>query len=87
MKQKILLDRRFEKSTNFTIWGNTSSTDFLSKHWGQSGWYRSLSSMSDGTEKANNSFRIKGGLKAFEEPMAVTGTLIVPVYDPQEQAL
>lgn len=50
---------------------------------GQSGWYRSLSSMSDGTEKANNSFRIKGGLKAFEEPMAVTGTLIVPVYDPQ----
>lgn len=50
---------------------------------GQGGWYRSLSSMSDGTEKANNSFRIKGGLKAFEEPMAVTGTLIVPVYDPQ----
>ena len=39
--------------------------------------------MSDGTEKANNSFRIKGGLKAFEEPMAITGTLIVPVYDPQ----
>ncbi|MDX8274003.1 PilC/PilY family type IV pilus protein [Acinetobacter pittii] len=50
---------------------------------GQNGWYRSLSSMSDGTEKANNSFRIKGGLKAFEEPMAITGTLIVPVYDPQ----
>ncbi|NUF36534.1 pilus assembly protein PilY [Acinetobacter lactucae] len=50
---------------------------------GQGGWYRSLSSMSDGTEKANNSFRIKGGLKAFEEPMAITGTLIVPVYDPQ----
>jgi type IV pilus assembly protein PilY1 len=50
---------------------------------GQNGWYRSLSSMSDGPEKANNSFRIKGGLKAFEEPMAITGTLIVPVYDPQ----
>lgn len=50
---------------------------------GQGGWYRSLSSKSDGTEKANGSFRIKGGLKAFEEPMAVTGTLIVPVYDPQ----
>lgn len=50
---------------------------------GQGGWYRSLSSTSDGTEKANNSFRIKGGLKAFEEPIAITGTLIVPVYDPQ----
>lgn len=50
---------------------------------GQGGWYRSLSSTSGGTEKANNSFRIKGGLKAFEEPMAITGTLIVPVYDPQ----
>ena len=84
MKRKILLDRRFEKSTNFTVWGNTSSTDFLpNTGTGQNGWYRSLSSMSDGTEKANNSFRIKGGLKAFEEPMAITGTLIVPVYDPQ----
>ncbi|AGH36935.1 PilC/PilY family type IV pilus protein [Acinetobacter baumannii] len=50
---------------------------------GKGGWYRSLSSTSDGTEKANNSFRIKGGLKAFEEPMAITGNLIIPVYDPQ----
>lgn len=40
-------------------------------------------STSDGTEKANNSFRIKGGLKAFEEPMAITGNLIILVYDPQ----
>ncbi|MEX7523594.1 pilus assembly protein PilY, partial [Acinetobacter baumannii] len=50
---------------------------------GKGGWYRSLSSTSDGTEKANNSFRIKGGLKAFEEPMAITGNLIILVYDPQ----
>ena len=47
------------------------------------GWYRSLSSDSSGAELADNSFRIKGGMKAFEEPIAITGNLLVPVYDPQ----
>jgi len=49
----------------------------------KNGWYRSLSSNSLGQERADNSFRIKGGMKAFEEPIALTGNLIVPVYDPQ----
>ncbi|MCH7309533.1 pilus assembly protein PilY [Acinetobacter sp. NIPH 1852] len=47
------------------------------------GWYRSLSSNSNGIERADNSFRVAGGMKAFEEPIALTGNLIVPVYDPQ----
>ncbi|RLZ10402.1 pilus assembly protein PilY [Acinetobacter sp. 2JN-4] len=47
------------------------------------GWYRSLSSNSKGEERADNSFRIAGGMKSFEEPIALTGNLIVPVYDPQ----
>lgn len=57
---------------------------------GRFGWYRSLSSKSNTTaavnsvEKADGSFRIKGGLKAFEEePIAITNNLLVPVYDPQ----
>jgi type IV pilus assembly protein PilY1 len=49
----------------------------------KNGWYRSLSSNHLGVERADNSFRIKGGMKAFEEPIALTGNLIVPVYDPQ----
>ncbi|CAB1208057.1 pilus assembly protein [Acinetobacter bouvetii] len=49
----------------------------------KNGWYRSLSSNSLGIERADNSFRITGGLKAFEEPIALTGNLLVPVYDPQ----
>lgn len=49
----------------------------------KNGWYRSLSSNGAGTERADNSFRISGGMKAFEEPIALTGNLIIPVYDPQ----
>lgn len=49
----------------------------------KNGWYRSLSSDSTGAELADGSFRVKGGLKAFEEPIAITGNLLVPVYDPQ----
>ncbi|PWB14629.1 pilus assembly protein PilY [Acinetobacter sp. AM] len=47
------------------------------------GWYRSLSSNGAGVERAGGSFRVLGGMKAFEEPVAITGNLIVPVYDPQ----
>lgn len=47
------------------------------------GWYRSLSSIADGTEKAGV-IRTSGGMKAFEEePLAITGNLLVPVYDPE----
>lgn len=51
----------------------------------KNGWYRSLSSNGAGTERADNvnGFRIPGGMKAFEEPIALTGNLIIPVYDPQ----
>lgn len=52
---------------------------------GKDGWYRSLSSTNDGTDKAigTGKIRVKGGLKAFEEPIAITGNLMVPVYDPE----
>lgn len=57
-----------------TFIGTTASKD---------GWYRSLSSNGAGVERAGGSFRVLGGMKAFEEPMAITGNLLVPVYDPQ----
>ncbi|MBC7751543.1 MAG: pilus assembly protein PilY, partial [Candidatus Saccharibacteria bacterium] len=45
------------------------------------GWYRSLSSQSTGVELTG---RTAGGMKAFEEEaLAITGTLFMPVYDPQ----
>lgn len=47
------------------------------------GWYRSLSSKSNGVETSSTGFRVAGGMKAFEEPIAISGNLIVPVYDPQ----
>lgn len=52
---------------------------------GKDGWYRSLSSTDAGVEKAGGAsgIRVKGGLKAFEEPMAITGNLLVSVYDPE----
>ncbi len=62
--------------------GNIPSR-FIGASASKNGWYRSLSSNSAGTERADNSFRISGGVKAFEEPIALTGNLIVPVYDPQ----
>ena len=50
---------------------------------GKDGWYRSLSSLSSGVEKADGTFRKPGGLKAVEEPIAITGNLVIPVYDPE----
>lgn len=44
------------------------------------GWYRSLSSKADGAEVTG---RTAGGMKAFEEPIALTGNLLVSVYDPE----
>lgn len=73
----------FQKDPQKLTSGNVVSTFIPASGAGKDGWYRSLSSKSDGTERADNSFRIKGGLKAFEEPIALTGNLIVPVYDPQ----
>lgn len=62
---------------------------FPSTGTGKAGWYRSLSSKNtatigvNSTEKADGAFRIKGGMKAFEEPLAITSNLLIPVYDPQ----
>lgn len=48
---------------------------------GMKGWYRSLSSDYTGKEVAK---RTAGGVKAFEEePIAITGRLFVPIYDPE----
>lgn len=58
----------------------TSSADTVTK---KDGWYRSLSSTFEGVEKANGTYRYPGGFKAFEEQIALTGKLYVPVYDPQ----
>ncbi|MCR4529445.1 PilC/PilY family type IV pilus protein [Acinetobacter venetianus] len=62
--------------------GNIPSV-FIGTSPAKNGWYRSLSSNSKGQERADNTFRVPGGMKAFEEPIAVTGNFIVPVYDPQ----
>lgn len=51
------------------------------------GWYHSLSSTYNGVEKANDTYRKKGGLKAFEAPIAIAGNLIISVYDPESSVL
>lgn len=75
-----------------TISGNVANQFAVG---GKLGWYRSLSSGPDGKEiktalmsdkdgKTVSTTRTPGGLKAFEEePTAITGRLMVPVYDPQ----
>jgi type IV pilus assembly protein PilY1 len=53
----------------------------------KAGWYRSFSTVTNSagvvTEKADGTIRKPGGLKAFEEPIAITGKLYVTVYDPE----
>lgn len=81
----------FKKNPQVLATGETvASLFFPTSGIGRAGWYRSLSSKSSSTttinsvEKADGSFRIKGGMKAFEEePIAITNNLLVPVYDPQ----
>lgn len=51
------------------------------------GWYRSLSSNSTGTERANNSYRQLGGIKAFEPLIVVANTLLMTVYDPESETI
>lgn len=68
-----------------TLTGNIPAV-FIGATATKDGWYRSLSSKSDGTEVSTTTTgfrRIAGGMKAFEEPIAITGNLIIPVYDPQ----
>lgn len=85
-ENKTLLNLRKDPQTIST--GSLVVSEFFpSTGAGKDGWYRSLSSTTSSTgsviERANGSFRKPGGLKAFEEPMALTGTLLVSVYDPE----
>lgn len=71
-----------------SITGNeTIYSKFFSTTAPKHGWYRSLSwswdTSTTGAEVANNTFRQSGGLKAFEEPIAIGNNLFVPVYDPE----
>lgn len=64
--------------------GTVISKFFPSTGAGAAGWFRSLSSTSAGAEQAGaNGIRVLGGLKAFEEPIAITNNLMVSVYDPE----
>ncbi len=55
------------------------------------GWSRSFSSVTNSSgvvvEKADGTIRLSGGMKAFEEPIAITGKLYVTVYDPQGRGI
>lgn len=70
-----------------TISTTVADQFFPSRGDGYHGWYRSLSSVTnaDGTvtEKADGTFRKPGGMKSFEDLIALTGNLLVPVYDPE----
>ncbi|WP_218956356.1 PilC/PilY family type IV pilus protein [Acinetobacter sp. YH12073] len=70
-----------------SISGNeTIYSKFFNATTHKQGWYRSLSWSWDTTEAgelANNTFRQSGGLKAFEEPIAIGNNLFIPVYDPE----
>ena len=72
-----------------SISGNeTIYSKFFSATAPKHGWYRSLSwswdtNVTAGEETANNTFRQSGGLKAFEEPIAIGNNLFVSVYDPE----
>ena len=79
----LTLKSLFENPQKITT--KVSETFFPYAKDGKQGWYRSLSSDQDGTMIPN---RAGGGVKAFEEePVAMTGRLIVPVYDPQGTGL
>lgn len=85
-ENKTLLNLRKDPQTIST--GPLVVSEFFpSTGAGKDGWYRSLSSTTTSTgsvtERANGSFRKPGGLKAFEEPLALTGTLLISVYDPE----
>lgn len=68
--------------------GQVETTFLLSGVIRKYGWYRSLSSLADGTELVGvakgDVTRVAGGVKAFEEePIAIKNNLFIPVYDPQ----
>lgn len=64
-----------------TITGDVGTTYFPGTGAGLHGWYRSLSSDASG---ARVSGLTSGGVKAIEEePVAIFGRLLIPVYDPE----
>lgn len=66
---------------------NTAYSQYFNETAPKFGWYRSLSwswdTTANGAELANGTFRKPGGLKAFEEPLAIGNNLFIPVYDPE----
>src|SRR5690606_20197926 len=77
----LLVNPQTSISGNETIYSK-----FFNETAPKQGWYRSLSWSWDTTsagELANNTFRQSGGLKAFEEPIAIGNNLFIPVYDPE----
>lgn len=81
--KELLANPQTLLSGNSTIYSQYFSST-APKH----GWYRSLSWSWDvnttaGSELANGTFRQPGGLKAYEEPLAIGNNLFVPVYDPE----
>lgn len=52
------------------------------------GWYRSVSSNAEGTERSGASgIRKSGGIKVFEAPIAIKNTLAITTYDPESNSL
>ncbi|MFW2095158.1 pilus assembly protein PilY [Acinetobacter sp. ULE_I057] len=79
--KSIDITLKYLKENPQNITGIISSTFFPYAKTGMQGWYRSLSSDQNGNPVSG---RTAGGVKAFEEePVAMTGRLIVPVYDPE----
>lgn len=79
--KSIDITLKYLKENPQNISGVIASTFFPYSKTGMQGWYRSLSSDQNGNPVAG---RTAGGVKAFEEePVAMTGRLIIPVYDPE----
>ncbi|BAP35282.1 putative type 4 pili biogenesis protein PilY [Acinetobacter guillouiae] len=79
--KSVDISLKYLKENPQNITGIISSTFFPYAKTGMQGWYRSLSSDQNGNPVSG---RTAGGVKAFEEePVAMTGRLIVPIYDPE----
>ncbi|MEQ1307789.1 PilC/PilY family type IV pilus protein [Acinetobacter bereziniae] len=79
--KSIDITLKYLKENPQNISGVIAATFFPYSKTGMQGWYRSLSSDQNGNPVAG---RTAGGVKAFEEePVAMTGRLIIPVYDPE----
>lgn len=85
--RNLTLENLLENPQTSITGNETIYSKFFNATAPKHGWYRSLSWTWDksetGEDVANNTFRQSGGLKAFEEPIAIGNNLFVPVYDPE----